>query len=121
MIGIEFREHHYTRRIVEGTVVFWPEEYFPKYRPRVAFAGELRLAGYVVTPQPALTDFLKACPIRFRPLLGGILSAQRGEFSLGLDARGEKLPSGRRSKTRRLVDLSFSWPHDDWGEPATGE
>ena len=40
-IGVEFREHHYTRRIMEGTIGFWPEEYVPEFRPRSAFAGEL--------------------------------------------------------------------------------
>ena len=120
-LGLEFREHHYTRRIIEGTIVFWPGEYFPERTPRAAFAGTLNLAGQVVPAYPELIDFLKKSPIRFRPFVGGVYGAKRGEFYVGIDAKGKKLASGRRSKVRRLVDLSFSWPHDDWGQPAGGE
>ena len=117
-LGAHFLEHHHTRRMMEGTVVLWPEEESAEFRPRVAFCGTLSLAGYVVPPGVELMDFLKACPIRFRPLVGGLLGARRGGFHLGVHSIGRKLASRRRSKVRRLVDLSFSWPHDDWGEPA---
>src|SRR3954447_9517669 len=97
-LGLEFREHHYTRRIIEGTIVFWPEEYFPDHAPLAAFAGTLNLAGYVVPPHQELAAFLRQSPVRFRLLLGGLLLAKRGEFCVGIDSKGEKLPSGRRSK-----------------------
>jgi hypothetical protein len=117
-LGLEFREHHYTRRIVGGTMVFWPDEYFHNFRPSAGFTGTLILAGYVVPSAPTVMELLKASPIEFQQSLRGVFSARRGEFYVGIRGKGEKLPTGRRSSRLMLIDVSFAWPHDNWGHPS---
>jgi hypothetical protein len=120
-LGVYFIEHHYTRRIQGGTVVFWIDEQGYRFTPSTNFNGKLILASYSVPAMPPLLAFLKACPIPFSPFVGGSLFAKNGEYAIHIESQGMKLRSGRRSKVRTLVDLSFSWSHDNWAHPVADQ
>lgn len=115
--GVYFNEHHQTRRIQGCEIVFWPEEYGVPFKPTESFRGLLQIAGYEVPIRPDLLPFLKDCPVAFKPVLGGWFRAERDGHFVIVTAKGERLRSGRRSKSLRLVDMSLSWPHDPWGTP----
>ncbi len=115
--GIFFYEHHYTRRISGCGIVYQPDDALARNAPRQSFSGSLRLGACDVLPQTSLADLLRGCGIAFKRTLIGF-RASRDDFSVILSCNGVKLPSGRRSKTLRLVSVELSWPHDPWGTPA---
>jgi hypothetical protein len=115
--GIYFIEHHYTRRLCDCTIVFWPEEHGFRFTPLRMFSGELRIAGYEMPPEPNLDSLVKVSPIGLKHRIGGMFNSRRNGYAVNLMARGPMLPSGRRSKILRLASISLSWPHDPWARP----
>lgn len=57
---------------------------------------------------------MQGTTIPFVSQLRGTWHYQSDNLWVGFDTRGPKLPSGRRSKIRRLVSLSVCLKHDPW-------
>jgi hypothetical protein len=115
--GLTINEHHYTRR-VQG-LCCWFETDDPAFRftPRHAFTGKLMFELVEMPRGGRDEEFVAVSPFRFVPGLGGVWTYKFDGFAVYLDARGAKLKSGRRSKVRRIVMVSVSWPHDNWSMP----
>lgn len=117
--GICFYEHHYTRRLSGCLILMVPEEHTEFSLNQCArFSGTLDIAGHELSASTDLQSFFRDCPVTFEPTMLGWLRAMEDEFSVILDLKGRRLPSGRRSKLLRLASISLDWPHDPWGEPA---
>jgi hypothetical protein len=110
-LGLYFNEHHYTGSLTGVSFVFWPEgEEFP-FTPALAFSGSLRLGEYEIPAGVSETQLLTECGLPFRSMLPGVWDLP-GTISIGLDTKGAKPKSGRRSSAKRLVSVNVGWPHD---------
>jgi hypothetical protein len=117
-LGLYFNEHHHTRSLTGISFVFWPEaEGFP-FTPAVAFSGKLQLGDYELPSGVFEKQVLTECGLPFREMLSGIWDLP-GMIPMGLDTKGAKLKSGRRSSAKRLVSVSIGWPHDPRAQPLT--
>ena len=116
-LGLDFIEHHYTRRIMQ--VRCWLDVTEPQFHftPACAFGGRLNIDGVTIPPHPTEIEFLATRPPAMRHFIAGLWASRVGGIHLGINARGRRLPSGRRSKTRRVEDVSIGWPHDNWRGP----
>jgi len=65
--------------------------------------------------------FFAAAPFEFVSLLGGSWSFGFAGFAVHVQTRGPWLPSGRRSRVRQVIEVSVSWPHDNWRSPRDAE
>lgn len=117
-IGIHFTEHHHTRRAIE--VCCWYEVSEPIYRftPKHPFTGTLTLNNVQMPAGGRDVQYLASSPLEFQQQLRGSFQFELSGFTIILNSIGQRLSSGRRSQIRRVMLLSFSWPHDNWGEPA---
>jgi hypothetical protein len=113
-LGLYFHEHHWTRLAVDLVFVLWPEEEGGAFTPCRAFWGHLKLHDYLVPAGASESQLIRDCPIPFEESLSGHWRAESGQFSVGMFAKGAKLRSGGRSKSRRLVSIDVSWLHDPW-------
>ena len=116
--GLTMNEHHYTRRIQDISCYFTVEDPEFRFTPRMAFSAQLVIDGIQVPADGSCQAFLERCPLSLEPGLAGMWSWKRDGFSLHVRSRGPWLRSGRRSKTKSLVSVSFAWPHDRWSKPA---
>jgi hypothetical protein len=117
-LGLVFHEHHYTRR-AQG-IWCWSELTEPgfAFTPHEPFRGRIHFDGIVMPLGGRDIEFVHLSPFKFALTFGGVWRFAFAGFSVILHSRGPKLRSGRRSKVRQITDVSISWPHDDWGEPA---
>ena len=113
-LGLYFNEHHFTRLVQSLTFVFVPAEHRYTFCPSQSFAGRLLLGGYEVRPGASESDVIRGTAIPFRRSLAGQWRTGGDGFGVGLSAVGAKIPSGRRSKNRRVVSVDVAWPHDPW-------
>ena len=113
-LGLDFIEHHYTRRITQVRCWFDVTEPQFHFTPAFAFGGRLIIDGVTMPAHPTEVEFLATRPPAMRRVIAGIWASKVGGIYLGIGARGRRLPSGRRSKTRQVEDVSIGWPHDDW-------
>jgi hypothetical protein len=60
------------------------------------------------------SQLIRECPILLEEYLSGRWRAESGRFKVGMASKGAKLRSRRRSKSRRVVSIDVSWPHDPW-------
>jgi hypothetical protein len=91
-----------------------------EFTPRSPFDGEFWIDGERIPPNGSVETFANHCVLPLQHSVGGNWRWTSAGFSLHIDSRGARLPSGRRSKHRLIVDVSIGWPHDPWGEPAPG-
>ena len=117
-IGLTFIEHHYTRRAQAISCYFETEEPQFRFTPRQPFAGQLVFDSIGMPLGSEERTFLSASPIEFAHWLGGSWSYQFDGFAVHVETRGPKRPSGRRGRVRKVIEVSLSWPHDDWGTPS---
>ena len=113
-LGLYFHEHHWTRLAEDLVFVFWPEEQCHRFAPRRAFSGHLQLRDYLVPAGASESEFVRDCPMPFDRWLAGSWRAGTDRFRVGMNSKGAKLKSGRRSQRRRVVSIDVSWPHDPW-------
>lgn len=113
-LGLYFNEHHFTRLAQGLTFVLWPEEHRYSFCPSLAFAERLRLCGYEVPPVASESDVIRGSGIPFRQYLAGQWGTGGDGFGVGVSAVGARMPSGRRSRKRRVVSIDVAWPHDPW-------
>ena len=113
-LGLYFHEHHWTRLAMDLVLVYWPEEEGYAFTPRRAFPGHLTLLGYLVPSGVAASQFVRECPIPLEEYLSGRWRSMDERFAIGMDSKGAKLRSGRRSARRRVVSIDLSWLHDPW-------
>jgi len=116
-LGIKVNEHHYTRRAHEIYIALSVEERLYGFSPLSAFAGELIFDGVNMQLRATESDFLRAMPWPIEHFIAGNWNSRFDGFFVAFQAIGPKLPSGRRSKRRVMVNVSISWPHDPNGEP----
>jgi hypothetical protein len=118
-LGVTFNEHHYTRLVQE--IACWFNTKDPEYRftPKNDFGGQLICDGVVLPLSGEVRKFLSAAPWVFEGGFGGAWQYRFGGLSVFVSSRGPKLPSGRRSKIREIVSVSFSFSHDCWQEPTS--
>ncbi len=120
-LGLFFHEHHWTRLAMGLTFVLWPEEETARFRPNMPFSGCLQLGGYRMPNEAFEIEVLRECPIPFERFLSGIWRARSDRFAIGMETKGARLRSGRRSSKRRVVSVDVSWPHDPWhSDKSTG-
>jgi hypothetical protein len=120
LLGVHVNEHHHTRRAQEIGIALSVQEHRYGFTPTSAFGGTLLFDGVPMPLSATEAEFLRAAPWPLEHFIAGNWSYKFDGFFVGFEALGQKLPSGRRSKQRRVVEVSISWPHDDWGEPASG-
>lgn len=110
-LGLYLNEHHYTYSITAVTFVLWREE--AAFRLRNEINGQLRLGG--IEMNPGITELdLQDTKIPFVSELRGTWHFESDELWIGFDSKGEKGPTGRRSKRRRIVSVSVCLKHDPW-------
>jgi hypothetical protein len=119
-LGVHVNEHHHTQRGQAIGIAMSVDEPRYGFTPRSSFAGELLLDGMRMPLQATESEFLEAAPWTFEHSLAGKWHCDFNGFSVWFSAVAAKLPSGRRSKLRIVVDVDISWPHDPHGEPAGG-
>ncbi len=117
-LGLYFDEHHHTRSLTGVSFVFWPEEEGFPFTPTKAFSGKLMLGDYEIPVEASEKQVVADCGLPFRRMLPGIWDLP-GTIHLGLDTKGAKLNTGRRSSSKRLVSVSVGWPHDPRAQPLT--
>jgi hypothetical protein len=113
-LGLYFHEHHFTRLAEDLVFVLWAEEEGYTFSPLQSFSGCLRLGGYRMPLEAIESEVVRNCPIPFESFLSGRWRTRGGRFGIGMDTKGAKLRSGRRSSRRRVVSVDVSWPHDPW-------
>jgi hypothetical protein len=116
--GFCFVEHHYTRRATHFICVFDNVESRLGWKTIHPFLGRLIFEDVEMPPGGSEREFIKASPIQFQQEWAKVWVCRFEGYCIWIDPLGAKLPSGKRSKSRRVTDLSVSWPHDDWAEPA---
>lgn len=117
-MGLTFNEHHSTRRAQEICFWFGTEEPRFRFTPHQPFTGKLVFDNIVMPLDSEERTFLSTSPLEFAHWLGGSWSYRFEGFAVHVETRGPKLGSGRRGRVRKVIEVSLSWPHDDWGEPA---
>jgi hypothetical protein len=120
-LGLTLNEHHHTRLAQAACCWFGTDEPRFRFTPRQPFAGRLVFGGVVMPLGGDEEAFFAAAPFEFIESLGGVWSVRLAGFSVHVQTRGPKLPSGRRSRLRQVIEVSLSWPHDNWGAPANAE
>jgi hypothetical protein len=120
-LGLTFNEHHYTRRAQAVCCWFGTDEPRFRFTPQQSFAGRLVFNGVVMPLGGDERAFFTAAPFEFIESLGGVWSVRLAGFSIHVQARGLRLRSGSRSRVRQIIEVSVSWPHDNWGPPADAE
>jgi hypothetical protein len=119
-LGVYVNEHHHTRRAQEIGIALSAVERRYSFTPVSAFAGDLLFDGVRVPLRATDQEFLRQTPWPFKHSLAGLWDHQFDGFSIGIDAVGPRLASGRRSKKQFVIEVSISWPHDPNGPPAGG-
>ena len=117
-LGVTFNEHHYTRRAQDIWCWFDTSELVYRFTPKEPFLGKLFFNETEIPLGGSEQKFMQSSPFKFQHTLGHVWSFRFEGFSLRANERGQKLPSGRRSRKRQVTDISISWPHDDWASPA---
>ena len=112
--GFYFNEHHYTRRMQGVVLVLCPEEQQHGFSPEKAFDGTIDLEDATIHSETTEADLRRLNRIRE---WCGTWDTTCGSLSVFITMRGHKLPSGKRSRSRRIVDVSIGWPHDPWKVP----
>jgi hypothetical protein len=90
----------------------------------VTNAPKVVVGGFVIETARTVTEFhaVLGSPSRIdsgaRPAPVGHRNNQLHEFAIHVHTRVRKLPSGRRSRVRQVIEVSVSWPHDNWDSPA---
>ena len=117
-LGITLNEHHFTNQIQAITFVF--DIHLAVHPTKMPFTGSFDIAGFRVGPN-ALERQLSESRLEFSATLPGTwfaeinLSAANGSaLSIAVCTKGAVLPSGHRSKARRITDISLSLDHDPW-------
>lgn len=112
-LGLVFHEHHYTRRAESIWCWFEVEDRRYRFTPHESFRGHLLFDGVEMPFGGLETSFLDFSPFHFVRELGDVWNFAFDGFGIFVHSRGPFLPSGRRSKVRRITDVSISWPHDN--------
>lgn len=110
-VGLYLNEHHFTYQIEAITFVLWREE--ATFTIDNDFDGELKVGGIPVSPGITESLMLKSA-IPFISRIRGTWQFESGGVWVGFETKGQRLPSRRRSKSRRLVSLSVCLQHDPW-------
>jgi hypothetical protein len=119
-LGVTFNEHHYTQ-LAQGITCWFDVEEPPfQFTPKCTFQGQLVFERVTMPLGGDVRAFLAASPYAFTDHFAGTWRYEFEGFSVIVASRGTRLPSGRRSKVRRVTDISLSWPHDNWQPPAGG-
>jgi hypothetical protein len=92
------------------------------------------VGGFVIETAPTVTELhavlgspsridsgAQPVPVGHRNNQIHVYSYQFGGFAIHVHTSGRKLPSGRRSRARQVIEVSISWPHDNWGAPAEAD
>lgn len=117
-LGMTLNEHHFTYQVQEVEIVLdTADAIHPTTRP---FAGRLEIGGTRIDAGSS-EEILKSSNIRFIALHKGTWFAKvksatdsGREITVFVNTSGRKLPSGRRSKIRRVVTLALCLEHDPW-------
>lgn len=103
-LGLYLIEHHSTRNVDAVVFVLWLDE--ATFKPVREFSGDLAIGGVQVHPGMTPREFTN-CTITFEGPILGLWNARQGGLSIGLTDKKVRLPSGRRGKSHRFVDVSF--------------
>ena len=117
-LGIRVNEHHFTFRAHELGLTFDCKDSPFAFTPREPFRGSFVIDGKAMPLGGPEADFVRACPLPLKHTLSGLWHWEDNGLYVGLQARGSKLRSGRRSRQRQVIDFSLSWPHDPWDTSA---
>jgi hypothetical protein len=118
-LGLRFIEHHFTCRAQDITCSFTSgDEGLFRFTPKLPFVGDIFVNGKQMPLGGIEAEFFLSWPFQFDRRLPGIAICEFGGFSVAVQTRGSRLRSGRKSKTRHVVEISFGWPHDNWSEPS---
>jgi hypothetical protein len=120
-LGVTFNEHHYTQRVQDICCWFQTDDPPFRFTPKGQFEGLLIFEDVVMPNGGDVREFFSQSPFNFDDRFGGSWLYRFGDFSIYLDSRGDKLPSGKRSKKCKVQYLSLSWPHDPRQAPVVGE
>lgn len=112
-LGISFGEHHFTYRIISLTLLV-AHDAPREHSPRELFAAPIWIDGSPVSLALSEAAFVKQSPLRMTNMIGGLWNWRLGGYYLSADCMGVKLPTGRRSRQRRVVEFAICWPYDDW-------
>jgi hypothetical protein len=115
--GIYIHEHHFTRRAECLSIALDVKEPQFGYVPKYPYTGEFRLGGILMPLGRTEIEFLQVSPFRFQDMGRGSWSAEFEGFSIYFTTQGRILPSGSRSKSRHIITLSLTWPHDPTQAP----
>lgn len=110
-LGLYLIEHHFTFLVDAVTFVFWREE--AAFATERDFTGDLRVGHIDVKPGMMESD-MRGTTIPFVSQLTGSWSFKSDDLWVGIDTKGEKRSTGRRSKRRRIVSVSVCLKHDPW-------
>jgi hypothetical protein len=113
-LGLKINEHLFTGRIQEICCSFETEEPLYRFTPITPFKGSLTFDSQSMPLGGVVNSFLQVSPLPFEAQFGDAYFLKFAEFSIYLISRGDKLRSGRRSKSKKRVEMSISLPHDDW-------
>jgi hypothetical protein len=116
-LGLRLLEDHFTRRICEIACSWDVDDPLYRFTPRTPCAGTVTFDGVALPHAGAERDVARDCTWRFDRVLGGLWAFTLGEFHVALVARGARLRSGRRSKSKRIIEFSVSWSHDNQINP----
>ncbi|APR80788.1 Hypothetical protein A7982_06135 [Minicystis rosea] len=117
-LGVRVNEHHFTFLAQELGLTFDCDDPAFAFTPKEPFRGELVIDNRSMPLGGPEADFVRACPLPLEHTMAGVWRWEAGGFFVGLDARGDRLSTGRRSRNRRVIGLSISWPHDPWDRSA---
>jgi hypothetical protein len=116
-LGIYIHEHHHTRRAICISLALDVKEAAYRFIPKHAFKGELRFNGKVMPLGAGEAEFVQMSPFPFQESLKGSWFSEFEGFSVNFTSQGRLLPSGTRSRSRRISSISISWPHDPHQAP----
>jgi hypothetical protein len=117
-LGLTLIEHHYTRLVQGLSCWFDTEERLFRFTPKCRFQGQLVFERVTMPLGGDVRAFLVSSPFAFSDHFAGTCRHEFDGFSIIVDSRGRRLPSGRRSKLRHVTYISLSWRHDNWHRPA---
>jgi hypothetical protein len=106
-LGLTLNEHHHTRRVQGLCCWFGTDEPRFPFTPGQPFTDRLVFGGVVMPPGGYERKFFAISPFEFVESLGGVWSLRLGGFSVHIQSRGSKLPSGRRSRVRQVIEVSL--------------
>jgi len=102
-LGLYLIEHHATRLVDAVVFVLWLEE--SPFKPAREYAGQLTIGGVQFFPEMTPRAYSGGTIAFAGPVLG-LWTAERNGVWIGLEARGVRQRSGRRSKRLRFVNVS---------------